>query len=64
MMSKNVKFKYKDTKQKSFDKVKLVMSRNNLLDYLDFNKKFDINNNAINLELGSVINMGEKKNIL
>ena len=64
MMSKNVKYKYKDTKQKSFDKVKLVMSRNNLLDYLDFNKKFDINNNAINLELGSVINMGEKKNIL
>ena len=42
MMSKNVKFKCTNVKQKSFDEVKWIVAGDTLLTYPGFNKQFDI----------------------
>ena len=52
----NVKFKWTDIWQKAFDKINHNLVRYTLLAYPYFNKLFDINKYAINLQLLVVIN--------
>ena len=42
LTSNKVKFKWIDVEQKSFDEIKHIITRNTLLAYPDFNKRFDI----------------------
>ena len=49
--SKN-KFKWTKIKQYGFGEIKLVVARNTLLSYPDFNEEFKIHTDAINLQLG------------
>ena len=48
-------FKFTDVKQRSFDYIKRTVSHDTLLAYPDLNKRFDINTDASNYQLGSVI---------
>ena len=50
-----VKFKWTKIEQDDFEKIKRIVDRNNLLDYLDFNEGYKIHTNAINYQLGAVI---------
>ena len=50
-----VKFKSIEVKQKEFDEITCIVTRNNLLVYLDFNKNFDTHLYNINYQLVSVI---------
>ena len=45
------KFKYTQVKQYAFDKIKPVVSDDNLLTYPDFNENFKTNTNARSLRL-------------
>ena len=42
LTSTKVTFKWTDVEQKAFDKIKQIVSRDTLLIYPDFNKRFDI----------------------
>ena len=47
LTSDKVKFKWKYVKQKMCRKVKQIVSRNNLSDYTDLKKQFEIHNNVL-----------------
>ena len=53
--SSKVKFKWTKIEQYAFDKIKRIVARNNLLAYLDCDKKFKIYSYARKLKLGVVI---------
>ena len=55
LTSHKVKFKWTDLEPKSFDDTKLAVSRDTLLAYPDLNKRFDINTDAREYQLVSVI---------
>ena len=59
-MSDKVTFKWKYVEQKAFDDVKHVVTRNTLLSYPYFNKKFHIHAYARDYQLVSVIIKGGK----
>ena len=47
-----MKFKWKYVEQRAFEYIMKVVAHNNLLSYEYLNKRFKINNNAIDLQLG------------
>ena len=53
--SNKVKFKWTDTEQQAFDKIKQIVACNILLIYPDFNERFDIYTDASDFQLGVVI---------
>ena len=53
-----IKFIWEYIEHKAFGRVKRIVAWNNLLAQKEFNKKFDINNDARNFELGVSINQG------
>ena len=55
-----MKFKWTDVEQKVFYEIKCTVSHDTLLSYPDFNKRFDIQTNASNHHLGSVISQETK----
>ena len=46
LTSKKEKFKWTFVKQKPFGKIKLIVTRDTLLIYLNLNKRFDIHTDA------------------
>ena len=54
-MSSNMKLEQKYAKQKAFEKIKFIVDCNNLLDYTDLNKPFDIQTDDISFHFGAVI---------
>ena len=55
LTSNKVKFKWVVFEHKEFDEIKLIVSWDNLLIYVDSNKRFDIHTNASELQLEGVI---------
>ena len=54
IMSSKVKFKWTKTKEYTFDTIKRIVARDNLLAYPDFNEEFKIHTNTSDFQLGSV----------
>ena len=50
-----MKLEQKYAKQKAFEKIKFIVDCNNLLDYTDLNKPFDIQTDDISFHFGAVI---------
>ena len=50
-MSSKAKSKWADIEQQSFDNIKLIVARNNLLSYKYSNKLVDVHMDAIDFEL-------------
>ena len=50
-----MKFKQSDMEQRAFEEIKHAVAYDTLLAYLDFNKHFDMNTDAIDYQLGAVI---------
>ena len=59
-VSNKTKFEWTDVEQKTFDDIKCAVTHYTLLLYPDINKRFDINKDVSNYQLGSVIRQGEK----
>ena len=59
-MSIKKKFKWTKVEQDSFDKIKRIMARDNLLTYPYFNEIFEIHTNASAFQLGAVISQKGK----
>ena len=59
-MSNRRNFKFTKIKQYAFDGIKRFVTCNNLLTYMDSNKKFKIHTNASKLQLGVVISLKQK----
>ena len=55
MPSNKSKFKWTQVEQDSFEKIKRIVSPDNLSTYPDFNEIFKIHTNAIAFQLGAVI---------
>jgi len=55
LCGKNAKWNWTDVHQKSFDTMKRIISRDVLLAYPDFSKKFEIYTDASDKQLGAVI---------
>ena len=47
LTSKTAKWQWTAVKQKAFDNMKAIISKETLLSYPDFNKPFDINTDAL-----------------
>ena len=60
LTSKNVPFIWTNIQQIAFDKIKTIISKDVLLSYPDFSKRFDIHTDASDLQLGSVISQEGK----
>ena len=54
LTSKNVKYEWKDERQKCFDAIKRVIGRELLLSYPDFNAPFEIHTDASKLQIGAL----------
>ena len=50
IMSSKEQFKFTENKKKEFEKIKWIFIQNKVLDFTEFNKWFDINNNEINFQ--------------
>ena len=55
MTSSNVKFKWTEVHDSSFNEMKKIMARETLLAFPDFNKPFDIHTDASKVQLGAII---------
>ena len=55
LTSPKAKFKWTDVEQKAFDDIRRTVTHDTLLAYPDFNKRFDINTDANDYQLGAVI---------
>ena len=55
-----VKFKWNKTKQDTFEELKLIVDRDTLLAYPDFNKELKIHTNASDFKSGAVISQNGK----
>ena len=55
LTSKELKFKWNDQQQKIFNAVKIIIGREVLLYYPDFNITFEIHTDASSTQLGAVI---------
>ena len=55
LISKNVKYDWKEKHQKCFDAIKRVIGREVLFSYPDFNSLFKIHTDASKLRIGAVI---------
>ena len=55
LTSKKIKFKWTCVDQKYFDEIELIVPRDTLLIYPNFNKRFDIHTYASEFHTGSVI---------
>jgi hypothetical protein len=53
--SKTVKFQWTEIEQQACEKAKIIICKEVLLSYPDFNKPFEIHTNASDLQLGAVI---------
>jgi hypothetical protein len=60
LTSKNKKFIWTDTEQKAFEQIKMLLSRDVLLSYPNFNKPFAIHTDASKIQLGAVISQDQK----
>ena len=60
LTSKSVKYEWKDEHQKCFNSIKRVIGREVLLAYPDFNAPFEINTDALKLQIGAVISQKGK----
>ena len=60
MTSKQAKWNWSKEYQKVFDTIKKLISRDTLLSSPNFNEPFEINTDASNLQLGSVISQQGK----
>ena len=60
MSSKQAKWNYRKEYHKVFDKIKMIVPRETLLSYPNFNKPFEIHMDASKLQLGSVISQKGK----
>ena len=60
LISKNVKYDWKDKDQRCFEAIKRVIGREVLLGYPDFNAPFEIYTDASKLQLGAVISQKGK----
>ena len=60
LKSPKVKFKWTDVEQKAFDYIKRTVSHDTLLEYPDFNKRFDIHSYARDYQLWAVISKNGK----
>ena len=55
LTSKNISFKWTKTKQEAFDKIKMAVSKEIILNYPDFSQEFEIYTDASQTQLGAVI---------
>ena len=60
LCTKEVKFVWGDEQQKAFDTIKRIISKQTLLAYPNFNKKFVIHTDASHTQLGAVISQDNK----
>jgi len=60
LTAKDVKFKWTQIEQKTFDDMNAILGREVLLTYPNFNKKFEIYTDASALQLGAVITQDKK----
>ena len=60
LTSKDVKFAWTEVEQKAFDAIKRTLSRETLLAYPQFDKKFVIHTDASDTQLGAVISQDSK----
>ena len=60
LVSKDIKFVWKDVKQKASDTIKRILSRETLLAHLQFDKPFVIHMDASDTQLGAVISQDNK----
>ena len=55
LTSKKAKWKWTEVEQQAFEAVKTAVAKNTLLEYPDFNEKFEIHTDASKHQLGAVI---------
>ena len=60
LTSKNATWKWGDTEQTAFDRIKQIISKQTLLAYPNFNEAFHIHTDASHTQLGAVISQNEK----
>ena len=60
LTSPKAKFKLNDMEQKEFDDIKRTVAHDTLLEYSDFKKRFDINTDGSDYQLGAVISQSGK----
>jgi len=60
MTSKNATWKWTDECQKAFENMKILIAKETLLTYPDFNKEFEIHTDASKLQLGVCISQAGK----
>ncbi|MCP4270932.1 MAG: hypothetical protein GY781_03065, partial [Gammaproteobacteria bacterium] len=60
LTSKDAKWEWTDVHQQAFDKIKKLVSKETLLSFPDFSKRFDIHTDASHTQLGAVISQNNK----
>ncbi len=60
LVSKTVPWKWGEEQQKSFNKLKKIISKETLLAFPDFNKEFHVYTDASDYQMGVVIMQGKK----